>query len=178
MTRQNSSFSKPVKVFNDYFFLVLDDEYPSLAHRLSDCYRRAAATMFVTSLTTMAAFLVSGLSPLLPVNSFGIFSGLLVAVNYISVIVFFPTVVIIYHNYFESYQPPCCKPCRRGDKNKKKDVLVRFFAGPFYRFITHKIIRWILILVFLATAGFFGWAVSKLRADSEQVSQQFFTLIS
>ena len=78
-------------------------EYNSVAHQLSDAYRRSAGTMFFTSATTMSAFLSGGLSPILPLGSFGIFTGILVAVNYISVIVFFPTVIYTHHIMFNKY---------------------------------------------------------------------------
>lgn len=84
-------------VFYDTWRLTGRTKYPSDAHRLSDCYRKAAKTTFVTSLTTTMAFLVSGLSPLLPVKTFGIFTGCLVAVNYLWVIIYFPSIIIIHH---------------------------------------------------------------------------------
>ena len=163
-------------------------EYPSLAHRLSDCYRRAAGTMFFTSLTTGCAFLASGFSPLLPLGSFGIFTGLMVFINYISVIVYFPTVIITYHLAFEDYTPVCCRPCKdrlcqvddlttaKEKKYKKKGLIVRFFEGPFYRFITYKWSQAVVIVVFLGLVGFFGWSASNLDVDSEEVSQ--YNLIS
>jgi predicted RND superfamily exporter protein len=58
--------------------------------------------MFFTSFTTMMAFLSGGLSPILPLGSFGIFTGILIAVNYVSVIVFFPTVIHMHHVYFST----------------------------------------------------------------------------
>ena len=60
--------------------------------------------MFFTSVTTAMAFAVSATSPFLAVYSFGVFSCILVAVNYISVIIFFPTVIITYHLYWEKYK--------------------------------------------------------------------------
>ncbi|XP_053407451.1 uncharacterized protein LOC123533361 [Mercenaria mercenaria] len=84
-------------VFYDTWRLTGHTKYPSNAYRLSDCFRKAAKTTFVTSLTTTIAFLVSGLSPLLPVKTFGIFTGFLVAVNYLWVILYFPSIIIIHH---------------------------------------------------------------------------------
>jgi hypothetical protein len=84
-------------VFYDTWRLTGHTKYPSDVYRLSDCYRRAAKTTFVTSLTTAIAFLVSGLSPLLPVKTFGIFAGILVALNYLWVVVYFPSIIIIHH---------------------------------------------------------------------------------
>ena len=69
--------------------------------------RRAASATLCTSLTTMVAFFSNALSPLLGIQSFGLFSGVLVFVNYLSVIVFFPTVIIFYHRHWESWTWPC-----------------------------------------------------------------------
>ena len=71
------------------------------------CVRRAASATLYTSLTTMAAFFSNALSPLLGIKSFGLFSGILVFVNYLSVIVFFPTVIVVYHRHWEHWPWPC-----------------------------------------------------------------------
>lgn len=84
-------------VFYDTWRLTGHNKYPSDAHRLSDCYRKAAKTTFVTSVTTMMAFFVSGLSPLLPVKTFGIFSGFLIILNYVWVIIYFPCIIMLHH---------------------------------------------------------------------------------
>lgn len=97
-----------VFVFYDTWKMSAHFRYPSLAHRLSDTYRKAAGAMMFTSLTTAVAFAVSASSPLLSVSTFGIFSALLIIVNYISVVVFFPTVVISYHLFWEKYRCCCC----------------------------------------------------------------------
>ena len=100
------------------------ETYPSLAHRLTDVYKRSAISMLFTSITTAVAFLSSAITPLLATRSFGLFAATVVVVNYISVIVYFPTVVIMYHTYFESSSWPCCIPCnllgRKCSKKKNK----------------------------------------------------------
>ena len=151
-------------------------EYKSLAHRMSDCYRRSATAMFFTSLTTMVAFLANGTSPLLPIGSFGVFSGILVGVNYISVIVFFPTVVIMYHYRFENNPDPLncrttCPHTRHADciSPETSRYLVIFFRDYYFRFITHKIVRWVIVAIFLVMVGFFSYATTLLKIDSETV---------
>ena len=111
----------------DNFFVFYDiwrntgcEVYISIAHRLSDTYRKSAVSMLFTSLTTSVAFFSNAISPLLATRSFGIFSGLVVIVNYLSVIIFFPTVVIMYHTYFEKFQWPCIRCCL-GCCGKKSD---------------------------------------------------------
>ncbi|XP_060081595.1 protein dispatched homolog 1-like [Ylistrum balloti] len=108
-----------VFIFYDTWRLTGHTIYPSKAHRLSDCYRKAAKTTFVTSLTTMTAFLVSGLSPLLPVCSFGIFSGILVFVNYLCDLLYFPTVIMLYSQKVKPFWDKMCGPCIQKCKKKK-----------------------------------------------------------
>lgn len=103
-------------VFYDAWRLTAFSPYPSLAHRLNDAYSKSCKSMFITSLTTAVAFTASALSPLLATKSFGVFAAILVFYNYISVIIFFPTVVMVYHLKFESWKWPCFSICK-----KKKD---------------------------------------------------------
>ena len=209
-----------VFIFYDTWRHTAFRTYPALEYRLSDCYRRSAAAMLITSLTTMVAFFANAFSPLLMVNSFGLFSGLVIFVNYLSVITYFPCVVVIYHVYFENWQWPCFRCCSKkkeslpptataaattsandtvmtldfGDSSEKKagpfiwdpkaptgasrvnskgdrpNVVVRFFSGPYYRFITHKVIRWVIVLVNLGLMIFFFYSASQLGPDDEPVS--------
>ena len=64
-----------VFVFFNTWKLMEQRKYPNLIIHLTETFRSAASAMFVTSLTTMAAFLASAASPLLAVSSFGVFSG-------------------------------------------------------------------------------------------------------
>lgn len=172
-------------VFINTWRLSAFDKHPSLEHRMSDVYRRACLSMFVTSFTTMVAFFVTSLSPLLAARSFGLFTGLLVIVNYVSVVVFFPCVVVLYHKYFEHKEifrsllqkaKLCCSlPKEDGNPNeqskpKRPSRVVEFFKGPYFETITHPIIRWILLSLFVIIVFVFSWFVSTLRPDSEQVN--------
>ncbi|CAH1800481.1 unnamed protein product [Owenia fusiformis] len=224
--------------------------YKSIAHRLSYTYRRAAKAMFFTSITTSVAFLANGLSPLLCINSFGIFSGILILVNYISVIVFFPTVVIIHDMYFKdiTWKHICCswrKKSTPADKHttatmdrstptnnhsntpsnnqsnagnhqttiaeddpkgttdaanthrihldepsspkeyKETDILhnadtietskktqthriTKFFSGPYFRVVTHRIWRWVILACFVVVFGVLLYFATTIQIDSKQ----------
>ena len=107
-------------VFYDAWRLTAFSSYPSLAHRLNDAYSKSCTSMFVTSLTTAVAFAASALTPLLATKSFGVFAAILVFYNYFSVILFFPTVVMVYHLKFENWKWPCFSICK-----KKKDAFER-----------------------------------------------------
>ena len=167
-----------VFVFVDTWKETAHHPYKSLAHRMSDCYRKAALAMLFTSLTTAIAFFVSGSSPFLGIYSFGIFSGVLIIVNYCSVITFLPCVVLMYHKHFEKFKCCCC--CRKPDwsadpqtptkSGARKNPIVRFFAGPYFKFVTHSIARWFIILFFLILLGVFIYFASTLKVNEEQVS--------
>ena len=67
--------------------------------------------MLITSLTTMAAFIATAFSPLVEVQSFGIFAALVIWCDYLMIITWFTACVVIYHNYFETKATICCMPC-------------------------------------------------------------------
>lgn len=110
-------------VFYDSWRLSKDRYFSTTEQRLSYCYKKAAKTTFVTSVTTMAAFLVSGLSsPLLPVSSFGIFSALLIGINYITVAIHFPTVIIVHHLKIEPWWRKLISS--KGDKRNSLPIKI------------------------------------------------------
>lgn len=165
-------------VFNDTWRGTAHENHPNLAERLSSCYRRASKSMMNTSLTTFAAFMSNFLSPLMGVNTFGIFSATLVMVNFLSAIIFFPSCIMVYHKYFEEWSWPCFEPCRRiriypcapKDKSKtghRPNAVVRFFKGPFHRIITHKIYRWIFIAICAGMAATFIYFSTKTEISKE-----------
>lgn len=169
-----------VFVFVDTWKETAHHPYKSLAHRMSECYRKAALAMLFTSVTTAIAFFVSGSSPFLGIYSFGIFSGVLIIVNYCSVITFLPCVVLMYHKNFEKFKCCCCcrKPNWTGDPHtpskpgeNRKNPIVRFFAGPYFKFVTNSIARWFILLFFIVLLGVFIYFASTLKVNEEQVSQ-------
>ena len=66
--------------------------------RMSYTFRRSRRAMAVTSSTTSAAFFANLYSPLMSIKSFGVFAGIIVPVNYLLVIVFFPSIIIIHES--------------------------------------------------------------------------------
>ena len=162
-----------VFVFMDTWTESSHQIWPSLESRLDHVFRHAGLAMLYTSLTTALAFFVSAAAPFLAVNSFGVFSGMLVLINYLSVVIFFPTCVTVYHIHLEKYKCCCCcvnfsKP--ETEKPKKKNIIVRFFAGPYYRFITHPIIRWVIVAVFTIIISVSIYFTTAIEVQEEQVS--------
>ncbi|XP_033735522.1 protein dispatched homolog 1-like [Pecten maximus] len=172
-----------VFVYFDTWRATSHEHMESLEQRLSECYRRASKSMLITSLTTMVAFISNAFSPVLGISSFGLFSATLVFINYLSVITFFPSVVLIHHLYFEKWIWPCFRSCHQHlhtvpsqnvtvtdvDENQtpRKNIVVRFFYGRYFRFITHKIIRWVILICFLALIVVFIVFVKDLKPDEE-----------
>lgn len=85
----------------------------TIHRRLYKCYRHTMSTVFNTSFTTSMAFLATGLSPLMPIATFGWFAATCIVCNYIFVITFMPPIVVISELYFENSFIPC--------QEKKKD---------------------------------------------------------
>ncbi|XP_060082462.1 uncharacterized protein LOC132561782 [Ylistrum balloti] len=109
-------------VFYDAWRLTSFQSYPSLAHRMSDAFSKSAQSMAITSLTTIVAFLCSAISPLLATKSFGVFAAVIIFYNYLTVIIFFPCVVTMYHLKFEQFKWPCFRCCRKkANENSEKD---------------------------------------------------------
>ena len=103
--------------------------------------------------------------------------------------IFFPSVVVTYH-YFWQDCSFFCKPSRKdhdepqeGQSQEQSRVkfikpigelfkcVVNWFEGPYVDyFILHPIIRWVVMIIFIsASAVFMSFAV-QLRPDEEQVS--------
>lgn len=188
-----------VFVFCDTWRASKHKVFPDLLSRFSDVYSHAAGAMFVTSFTTMVAFISNIFSPLLGVSSFGTFSALLVFVNYCSVITFFPTVVITHELYWKNWTWPCCKVfshCGRnprdnqispaGDEEEDKDaspgsgqsdargsesrLVARIFGGFFFdQIVGHKVTRWIILAVFTVFICLSVAYSTQIEADQEQV---------
>lgn len=178
-------------VFYDTWRATSHVTYPSLAHRLSACYRQAALAMLITSVTTMIAFIANAFSPLLAISSFGLFSGILVFVNYLSVVSFFPCVVVVYHIYWSDWSWPCFRKCAKPEvmsiakvtdstqdltpsqsKPSGKNPVVRFFGGSYFKVVTHKVARWCIITVFFAILSCFIFFATKLQPDEGPVSTE------
>ena len=77
--------------------------------RMAYTFRRAYKAILATSSTTAFAFLSNGFSALMPISAFGWFAFVIVPVNYVLIVFYFPCFLIIYeetikekeHYYFD-----------------------------------------------------------------------------
>ncbi|XP_055880253.1 protein dispatched homolog 3-like isoform X1 [Biomphalaria glabrata] len=166
-------------VFNDTWRATAHEKHASMEERLSSCYRRASKSMMITSLTTFVAFVSNAFSPLLLISSFGVFSSVLVVVNFFSAIVFFPTCVILHHKKWERWSWPCLRafrncsmyPCAKKDESKtghRPNMVVRFFRGPYHAAVTHRVGRWLFIGVCLAIIAASLYFVTELKMSEKK----------
>jgi len=69
--------------------------------RMSYAWKRAVRAIAVTSSTTAVAFMSNTLSPMMPIQSFGIYAAIIIPANYLIIVMIFPAAVIIYEDKFE-----------------------------------------------------------------------------
>ena len=70
--------------------------------RLAYAFRKASSAMLVTSITTAVSFLATCFSPIMPICSFGIFSGIVITVNFLLIIVVLPNVYLCFEMEIKS----------------------------------------------------------------------------
>lgn len=80
---------------------------PIIHRRLLKCYRHTMSTVFNTSFTTSMAFIATGMSPLMPIATFGWFAATCIVCNYLFVISLMPPIAIIAEIYFGNSCVPC-----------------------------------------------------------------------
>ena len=109
------------------------DSYPqftgNLNKRMAYTIRRAYKAILATSSTTAFAFLSNGFSSLMPVSAFGYFAAVVVPVNYILIVFYFPAFIILYETKVQRYESAVieclcksikCIYCRQGYKKCKR----------------------------------------------------------
>ena len=92
--------------------------------RMAYTFRRAVRAMAVTSSTTAVAFFVNITSQLMPIRAFGIFAGVIVLVNYLLVVTFFPPAILFYESYIDGKISKCLLCIFGCPKPKSEDEAV------------------------------------------------------
>ena len=146
-------------------------------HPLSSANHRypLPSDLSLQSFTTTAAFVISAISPLLSVSTFGSFSGILISVNYILVITVLPVTIVTYHYWWDQFKCCCC--CPRDvdpiqEEAPKQRWIVKFFSGPYFSAISHKVARWVFLGLCMAFIGFCAYSSSRIEVQEEQVRKR------
>ncbi|KAH8311271.1 hypothetical protein KR044_005299 [Drosophila immigrans] len=117
--------------------------------------RHAAASMFVTSVTTAGAFFASYSSSIIAIKCFGIFAGTVVVTNYLLMITWLPASVSIMERLFAS-RMSCQQHMFQKLINACKKSINRF-CEIFEERITHSIMNyaflWLIIFAILGTGS-------------------------
>eukprot|EP01059_Diplonema_ambulator_P019354 TRINITY_DN324_c1_g1_i2.p1 TRINITY_DN324_c1_g1~~TRINITY_DN324_c1_g1_i2.p1 ORF type:complete len:1070 (+),score=306.29 TRINITY_DN324_c1_g1_i2:208-3210(+) len=94
----------------DDIFVFLDTweqsshKFKGLGKRMAWTWKHAGKAMLVTSLSTMFSFISNANSEFPAIQTFGLFAAMLVLVNYCAVMIYFPTVVLVYATHFEDFK--------------------------------------------------------------------------
>lgn len=110
-------------VFNDNFVNAGKMPYlkKNINRRIAYAFRKSAKAMFVTSLTTMVSFMSTSITSIVPVKTFGVFAAIAIPVNYLLIILAFPSCFIFYEKYLSN---KCfwtrCQCCRKSKKKSKR----------------------------------------------------------
>ena len=83
--------------------------------RMCFTFRRAFHAMFITSFTTSIAFIATGLSKIMPISTFGFFSSIIIPINFILTVTFYPAILILWERKING---KFCK-CKYKDTKKK-----------------------------------------------------------
>lgn len=160
-----------------------EPDLPVLQQLQHSLYRGGKA-MFVTSVTTALSFLMNAISDFPAVQSFGIFSAVLILCNFCTVISIYPAATMVYEYYF--FDPNAKKSCclatcgcckkekgysvREGpqDGTGKAGFLSHFFQQRFYPFI-HQF-RIPVVVILAGIVAFYIALGSRLEPESESVN--------
>ena len=94
----------------DNIFVLWDawrqsDSYPqlngNLKKRMAYTIKRASKAILATSSTTAFAFFSNGFSSIMPVSAFGFFAAIIVPINFILIVFYFPAYIIIYETTYQ-----------------------------------------------------------------------------
>ena len=86
----------------------------SLPELLAETYRKAGASMAITSLSSAASFFANAVSTLPAIRSFGVFCGTLILVNWVLDVTVFPACLVLRSRFLES-SPAAVRAARESE---------------------------------------------------------------
>jgi len=76
----------------------------NLKKRMAYTFRRASKSLLATSSTTAFAFLSNGFSSLMPISAFGYFAFVVIPVNYVLIVLYYPAYLVFYDMYAAKWE--------------------------------------------------------------------------
>ena len=157
----------------------VDDADETTLRRLIYAFSRTMDTVFNTSLTTALAFLCLGLSPIMPVRTFGIFAAMVVVCNYVMVLTMIPTCMILCDGC--CFWPQCVRKAASKSSEPKSERRIFPPIKPFFEQIYLRYMSWTLscakgipigawlsVWCFLVLGIFLGYRALHLEMPREQ----------
>lgn len=94
---------------------------------VSDTLKHASLSMFVTSITTAAAFFANYISTIIAIRCFSIFAGMAVLVNFVLMVTWLPATIVIYEKWCN-----CCVCYSDELSSTSKSICNQIWKFPFY----------------------------------------------
>ena len=160
-----------------------EDADETTLRRLLYAFARSMEVIFNTSLTTALAFLCLGLSPILPVWTFGIFAAMVVLCNYVMVLTMIPTCLLIckdscfglrLHTAGADSRLPVAKHKSLNLPSTKAFLERGYLSAMTWSpsFVNVPICAWLFTCCFLALGTFLSYRALHLEMPREQ--EEFF----
>lgn len=149
-------------------------------YRLQWAFSRAVAAMGVTSATTFVAFMMTAVTPFIAISTFGMFSALLVLVNFAMVVSFTPAVLVFWDTHWGGSAclptPRCVDsekaakaPCLAKPDPSQPSLLERFFGDYFGPFVIKYRAWFFFVFGMIACAGIALTGQTQPRSEPFQL---------
>ena len=145
-----------------------------LLPRFIQSYLEPLKTVGVTESTTALAFFATAFCEITPIACFGVFSGLLVSVNYIVTSLIFPVLLILHTKYLEcwswgdicKYISRTCRSHNNRENRRTNSRISKFIKCQYLPFISR--FKYIFILIFLIYIGISISFVVRIQKLSQE----------
>ncbi|KAH8062781.1 hypothetical protein JL721_8689 [Aureococcus anophagefferens] len=140
-----------------------------LHRRLKYAYVRALQSMMNTSFTTAVAFLATGVHPVMPISTFGIYAAVCVLVNYALAMTFTPAILVVQDRLEQARW--CCwgKARCRNDAADADPAAGRraWYLRVMEAGAPRKPVAWVLVAVLAALSGAAASFASRLEPPAK-----------
>ena len=144
-----------VFIFYDTWFQMNENTFEiTMEDLLSQTFHHAILSIFITSVTTSAAFISNVASSITAIKCFGIFSGIAILVNFIMMMTWIPSVFVIwYRSKFKLCQKICSGDSCISFIKKVTRYVALFFEKTMPFLILKGSPAWICIFTLLGAGG-------------------------
>lgn len=142
-----------------------------LSEKIGKTLEKAGASITITSLTDIIAFLVGGTTVLPSLKSFCIFAAVCILMTYLYVVTFFVAVLTLDEMRLAKNRNGCC-PCIVHKENKlwwEPKLMPRFITFLYSKFVLKKAGKWVIILFAIALSAFSTERVFRIKQKFDPI---------